>query len=594
MRGRLVMAPEGTSPRIDEIRRLIDAGVLKAVSVGFKALKYEALDPDDIWGGLRYLEQELVETSLVSVPANPNALAVAKQLQISAETQKLVFAEHGSRKRELRRRGLNGGHAETSRSAKPPNMIPIGQRITDTEARIVALRDKLTDALGKIDDDTATDEDRAVVDELNLRIEAETRTRDSLRAAEKSLALASAGEKSQDNPLPGGTGVVPWKGNGARPFALPAKKLQPIDYMWRGLAIAVLHHHHKGARLPLDLIKEHYGEDEATRAVFEGLVMRAATSPAMTSVSGWAQQLVQTVFGEFIEALYPVSIYPKLAAMGGSFSFGRAGIVSMPRRVPTPTIAGSFVGEGAPIPVRQGAFDSIQMTPKKMAVISTFTREISEHSTPAIEGLIRQQILDDTAISIDTVLIDNNAATTVRPAGLLNGVTLTPPTAGGTISALIGDIRALVGALIATTYGNIRAPAWLMNPVDVLAIELMQANSLPGVMPFKEEVARGTLLGYPIIQSTTVVQDTMILVDAADFITATGDDVRFDVSDQAVLHMEDTTPAAIGTVGTPPVVAAPARSLWQTDSIGIRMILPMNWALRRSGMVAYTNAMTWN
>jgi len=128
----------------------------------------------------------------------------------------------------------------------------------------------------------------------------------------------------------------------------------------------------------------------------------------------------------------------------------------------------------------------------------------------------------------------------------------------------------------------------------VLAIELMQANSLPGVMPFKEEVARGTLLGHPIIQSTTVAQDTMILVDAADFITATGDDVRFDVSDQAVLHMEDTTPAAIGTVGTPPVVAAPARSLWQTDSIGIRMILPMNWALRRSGMVAYTSAMTWN
>src|SRR5262245_18962092 len=34
LRGRLVMAPEGTSPRIDEIRRLIDAGVLKAVSVG--------------------------------------------------------------------------------------------------------------------------------------------------------------------------------------------------------------------------------------------------------------------------------------------------------------------------------------------------------------------------------------------------------------------------------------------------------------------------------------------------------------------------------------------------------------------------------
>jgi HK97 family phage prohead protease len=420
LRGHLEMAPEGVSPRIDEIRRLIDAGVLRAVSVGFKALKYEPLDPDDYWGGLRYLEQELVETSLVSVPANPNALAVAKQLKISAETCNLVFAEHGRRTHERRRRrGLNGGHAETSRNAKPRNMIPIGQRITDTEARIVALRDKLTEHLGKVTDEAATDADRAVIDELNAKIADETRTRDSLRAAEQSLALTSSGERSSDNPLPGaGTGIVPYKANGggARPFALPAKKIKPVDYMWRALTVAVLHHHHKGARSPLDLIKEQYGEDEPTRAVFDALVLRAATAPATTTTSGWAQQLVTTVFGEFIEALFPVAIYPKLAALGGSFSFGRAGIVSMPRRQQTPTIAGSFVGEGAPIPVRQGAFDSIQLTPKKMAVISTFTREISEHSTPAIEGLIRQQIIDDTAVAIDAVLLDNGAATPIRPA----------------------------------------------------------------------------------------------------------------------------------------------------------------------------------
>src|SRR4051794_6182267 len=36
LRGRLRMAPAGTSPRIDEIRRLIEADILKAVSVGFR------------------------------------------------------------------------------------------------------------------------------------------------------------------------------------------------------------------------------------------------------------------------------------------------------------------------------------------------------------------------------------------------------------------------------------------------------------------------------------------------------------------------------------------------------------------------------
>jgi hypothetical protein len=56
-------------------------------------------------------------------------------------------------------------------------------------------------------------------------------------------------------------------------------------------------------------------------------------------------------------------------------------------------------------------------------------------------------------------------------------------------------------------------------------------------------------------------------VDAADFIIIEGGAPRFDVSDQATLHLEDTTPLAIGTAGAPATVAAPVRSLFQTDSM---------------------------
>jgi hypothetical protein len=82
-------------------------------------------------------------------------------------------------------------------------------------------------------------------------------------------------------------------------------------------------------------------------------------------------------------------------------------------------------------------------------------------------------------------------------------------------------------------------------------------------------------------------------MDAADYASVTEAAPRFDVSDQAVLHMEDTTPLAISSPGTPPTVAAPSRSLWQTDTIGVRMILPMNWLLRRTGMVQFMTGMTW-
>src|SRR5688572_17050900 len=41
--GKLVLAAQGTSERINEIISLIEQGILKAVSVGFRALAYEPL-----------------------------------------------------------------------------------------------------------------------------------------------------------------------------------------------------------------------------------------------------------------------------------------------------------------------------------------------------------------------------------------------------------------------------------------------------------------------------------------------------------------------------------------------------------------------
>jgi HK97 family phage prohead protease len=89
LRGHLVMAPEGTSDRIDEIRKLILAGILKATSVGFRPIESKPISKDS--NGTLYTKQELVETSVVSVPANPNALAIAKSLGISNRTQRMVF-----------------------------------------------------------------------------------------------------------------------------------------------------------------------------------------------------------------------------------------------------------------------------------------------------------------------------------------------------------------------------------------------------------------------------------------------------------------------------------------------------------------------
>src|SRR4029077_19229526 len=142
-----------------------------------------------------------------------------------------------------------------------------------------------------------------------------------------------------------------------------------------------------------------------------------------------------------------------------------------------------------------------------------------------IDALIRQTIIEDTSVSIDSVLLDAVAATTTRPAGLKAGVSATSATAGGGIAARVGDIRGLTGALITGTNGNIRSPVWIMNPADVLAVSLIPATAGGGEFPFGG-ITGGTLQGYPVIVSSNVTADTMLLVDAADFVSVTGDSPR--------------------------------------------------------------------
>ena len=205
---------------------------------------------------------------------------------------------------------------------------------------------------------------------------------------------------------------------------------------------------------------------------------------------------------------------------------------------------------------------------------------------------MRDAVQTDTAIALDSVLIDANAATAIRPAGILNGVSGLTPTAGGGFTALTGDIKALTGALLTGTLGNVRNPVWLMNPQQVNSIGLVAAPGA-GVFPFRDEIGRGTLGGWPVIDSGTVPLGTVIVVDAADFVSVTGDGPRFEISDQATLHMEDTAPTDISTAGTPAVVAFPAKSMFQTDSLALRLILPINWTIRRTGTVAWMAGVTW-
>jgi HK97 family phage major capsid protein/HK97 family phage prohead protease len=601
LRGRLQLADKNTSPRVNEIRKLVEQGILKAVSVGFRDLQSEPLKNADgkSTGGLRYLRPHLVEASLVAVPANPNALAIAKSLNISPRLLNQVFAKHGN-EGVVRRSGLTGKHATINYSNGKGAQMSLAQRITTLEEQLRNNKDALQAHLDNLDDTDVTDAEYQLTKQYNLKIEQLDKQHAALIESEKLLGRTAdngSGNVSTSRAL-ALTSSTAYAREDQLPGALPRRKkeekeLGAIDYLARAAVVAYFQ---KNTGRLTDEVREKIDggryNDEVTREACN-LILRAPSAPALTTVTGWAAELVHQIYTDFMDLLVPNSILPRLASYGMTLSFGNAGRIIIPTRSRTPTLAGSFVGEGLAIPVRQGMFTSQTLTPKKVAVISSWTREMNDHSIPAIEGLLREAVQVDTSIAIDTVLIDSNAATTIRPAGLLNGLTPLTGTAGGGLAALIGDLKQMGEALVAGTYGNVRKPVWLINPGMLFGASLASAPNT-GIFPFREEIGRGTLNGVPYIDSTTVAMNTMTLIDASDFVVIGGEAPRLEISDQATLHMEDTAPLDLVSSGSPAVVAAPQRSLFQTDSIALRMVMPLNWLQRRAGTIVTLTGATWS
>ena len=440
-------------------------------------------------------------------------------------------------------------------------MTTLNERIQAAQDDLVRERDALTAHLAE------DDADPIVTEELSARIEQKQTGVDALKRAEAVLAAKTAAPAQTVSAM-------------AQRRSEMQKGTKPADLIIRSAVVnAVAFASNKA---PEEVLERLYGNDEAT-----GIIVKAAVAPATTTTSGWAAELVNTAMTEFLETLRPMSVYPELAAAGGGrLSFGpNQGAIKIPARAPTPSIGGSFIGEGAPIPVRRLALTSATLSPKKLGVITTFTREIARYSTPAIEGILRNEILADTAITLDSILLDNVAGDAIRPAGLLNGVTALTATTGGGQAAILADIRKLRAPFDAANNGT--NLVLLMNPAQEVGLALTPAAD--GQLGWTSSV----LSRYKIITSTAIPVGRVIMVNAGDFVTATGDVPEFEMSNEATLHMEDSTPLQIGSTGTPNTVAAPVRSLFQTATMGLRMLMDVSWSLRRPGSVQWIDGVTW-
>jgi len=293
-------------------------------------------------------------------------------------------------------------------------------------------------------------------------------------------------------------------------------------------------------------------------------ILRSNQTPGSTSASGWASQLAQTAVAQFILNLGPMSAASQLFALCLNMGSPR-GVeqLNVPGVVPVGS-AGGFVAELDPIPVVSWTFDAATLRAKKLAIVSVISREAARRAN--LEAQVRRLLVESTSLLLDSVLFSASAATTAAPAGLLHGVSETIPT--GTFSdfgSAQDDLCSLIAA-IAPVGG------------DRIAIVTSPARAAQIGMMFPQ-------FRYPVLASSAVA-DTRIIAVAIDGLAFVIDpEPDIDVAIDAVVHMSDTPLEIVSDTG--PATADPVRSLFQTDALGIRLMLDMDWAPRDPAAVAY-------
>ena len=83
------LAPASVSQYAERVRGMITAGYLCATSVGFAPIRMKFSDDKQRPYGIDFLEQELLEFSIVSIPANPDALLDPGQLTKAAQARRI-------------------------------------------------------------------------------------------------------------------------------------------------------------------------------------------------------------------------------------------------------------------------------------------------------------------------------------------------------------------------------------------------------------------------------------------------------------------------------------------------------------------------
>ena len=306
---------------------------------------------------------------------------------------------------------------------------------------------------------------------------------------------------------------------------------------------------------PVDMAKQLGFGDEV-----QDLVTKATLGT--TTDAGFAASLVteNRLVGEFVDMLRAATVFDQLTGFRN---------VPFNSKIPSQLTGGTaaWVGEGEAKPLTNPTYSEVEIKEHKLAAITVYTQELMRRSDPAVDILVRDDLIEASKTLIDNTFLDAVDASTARPAGVLNSVVATPNT-GTTAAAYEADLLALVNSFV-TANLSLDGAYFIMSETRAAQISLLR-DAL-GRSYFEGMALRGTrtLMGIPVITSQTV-GDKIILVKTSEILLAQDGGVDVSYSDQATLVDGRTT-----------------HHLWQENKFAVRVEKFITWAKRRPIAAAY-------
>jgi HK97 family phage major capsid protein/HK97 family phage prohead protease len=545
--------------RIEEAWQSIKAGLLAGVSIGFRSIE-EAFIKET--GSFRFLKTEILELSLVAIPANPDAtIQQIKSLDLAAS------GRHSS------------GVSDTLpvvRAVKGASPMTIQEQITQFEntraakaARMNELMTKAADASVTLDAEQTEEYDGLVLEVKSVDAHL-TRMRDleaaNIKAATKITATTDAATASAER---GGTPVISIKAN------VP----KGISFARMCMALAA---GRGDSYLTLQYAKQWKDSTPEVEDMVQHMWRtKAAVAAGTTTDSTWAGPLVPTQpLNDFLELLRPRTLLGRIP-----------GLKQVPFNIsiPSQTTGGTYgwVGQNKPKPVTKADYATVSLTFNKVAGIIVISEELATLSTPSAEALVRDEMLNGMAAFLDQQFCDPTVAVSagVNPASITNGAA-TIASSGVTGAAAKTDLSSRIGVFVAANYA-LGESVWLMNEANAFGIGLSVNGVGQPLFPGFNGQGGGKLMGVDAVISNNVGA-RIILAHAPSILYADEGGIRIDVSREATVQMDS---APTDTVDATTVY----QSLWQRNLIGLKAERIITWKLARATGVTYiTTAASYN